>query len=156
MSKKSASTVFLRVVVWLLALLVLALCVFALPAGLRSNHVGGYRLILLGMYIPAIPFFIAVHQILRLLDLIDRNRAFSAASIRALTTIKYAALTIGALYGAGLPYIFYMAQKDDAPGVVLLGLIFTFGPLAVAALAGVLQKLFESAIPIKSENDLTV
>lgn len=153
---KFGSTLFLKIVVCLLGLVVLALCIFVLPNGIRTTHWGGYRPILLGMYIPAIPFFIALYQILKLLNYIDTNKAFSIQTIKTLKYIKVCAFIISGLYALGLPYIFYVAQLDDAPGVVLIGLIFTFAPLIVAVFATILQKLLTNAIDLKSENELAV
>ncbi|HEU4609101.1 MAG TPA: DUF2975 domain-containing protein [Chitinophagaceae bacterium] len=149
-------TVFLRGAVLALWLVVLALCVFALPAAFNSDRTGYYRPILIGMYLPAIPFFFGLYQALKLLDYIDRNKAFSALSVKALKTIKYCALAISGLYAAGMPYIYYAADKDDAPGVIVLGLVFVFAPMVVAVFAAVLQMLLQNAIDIKAENDLTV
>jgi hypothetical protein len=153
---KQGSTLFLKGVVGLLGLVVLALCIFVLPAGIMSDNTGDYRPILLGMYVPAIPFFIALYQTLKLLSYIDHNKAFSELSIKALKLIKYCAVTISALYAAGMPFIFRAADQDDAPGAVAIGLVFTFAPIVVAVFAAVLQKLLQNAIDIKSENDLTV
>lgn len=153
---KQGSTLFLRFVIFLIGLAVLALCVFGLPHAIGSIDPGGYDPILIGMYVPAIPFFFALYQTLKLLDYIDKNKAFSELSVKALKHIKYCGFTISALYAAGMPYIFSVADKDDAPGVVLIGLVFTFAPLVVAIFAAVLQKLLHSAIEIQSENDLTV
>jgi len=153
---KRASTLFLQTAVFLLGLVVLLLCIFVLPAGLRSENVGGYRPILLGMYVPAIPFYIGMYQTLKLLSYINTGKAFSELSVKALRSIKYCGSIIGALYAIGLPYIFIMADRDDAPGVMLLGLIFTFAPLMIAVFAGVFQKVLQHAIALKSENELTV
>jgi len=154
--KKRGSTLFLRTAVILIGLIVLVLCALVLPAGIRSPHAGGYRPILMGMYLPALPFFLAGYQIMKLLGYIDRGQIFSPLSVKALNIITYCGLVISGLYAIGLPYIFMTASRDDAPGVVLLGLIFTFAPLVVAVLAAVLQRLLQNAIDIKSENDLTV
>src|SRR6185503_18768112 len=116
------STMFLRIAVLVIGLAVLALCVIALPAGIRSDQTGYYRPILWGLYIPALPFFVALYQTLKLLGHIDKNKAFSDMSVRALKNIKYCAVTISGLFAAGMPYIFQAAEKDDAPGVVLIGL----------------------------------
>lgn len=149
------SSLFLRAVIILIGLLVAALCVFVLPVGIRESS-GGYGLILLGMYATVVPFFIALHQTLRLLSLIDQKQAFSDLSVRALAAIKYSALVISALYTAGLPYVFHVADKDDAPGVVVIGMLLAFAPFVIAVFAAVLQKLLQQAIALKDENDLTV
>lgn len=153
---KQGSTIFLRGVVLILGLIVLGLCVFALPVGIRDDTTGGYRLILAGLYMPAIPFFIALYQTLKLLGYIDKNQAFSQASVDTLGHIKHCAVIIGGLFAAGMPYIYIVADKDDAPGVVMLGLVITFASLVIAVFAAVLQRLLGDAIAIKSENDLTV
>ncbi len=153
---KRGSTIFLRGVVLVIGLIVLALCVFALPAGISSDRTGDYRPILLGLYVPAIPFFFALYQTLKLLSYIDQNLAFSDASIKTLKYIKYCAITISAMFAAGMPYIYLVADKDDAPGVILLGLVIIFASFVIATFAAVLQKLLQNAMDIKSENDLTV
>lgn len=153
---KQGSTFILRGVVIFIGLVVLALCVLALPAGLISDKTGYYRPILLGLYVPAVPFFYALYQALRLLGYIDQNKTFSLASVGALSTVKYCALIICALFTGGMPYIFYAADRDDAPGVVALGFVIIGASFVIATFAGVLQKLLQNAIELKSENDLTV
>ena len=153
---KQGSTLILKSAVLVIGLIVLALCIFALPTGIKTTHVEGYRPILLGMYVTVVPFFIALYHSLKLLSYIDNNKAFSDISVRALNSIKYSALIICGLYAAGMPYIYMVAEQDDAPGVILIGLVFVGTSLLVAVFAAVLQHLLKSAIDIKKENDLTV
>jgi hypothetical protein len=153
---KVGSTFFLKGVVIFLGLFILSLCIFVLPVGIRSENVGGYLPIILGMYVAAVPFFFALYQTLKLLSFIDMGSAFSDLSVIALTKIKYCAITISVMFGLGMPYIFVVADKDDAPGVVLMGLVITFASIVIAVFATVLQKILRDAIDIKSENELTV
>ena len=153
---KKGSTLFLKVVIYLIALAVLGLCVILVGNAFGNQDVGMYFPILMGMTITAIPFFYALYQGLLLLRRIDMNTAFSEKSVKAIKTIKYCAFTISVLYAAGMPFIIYIAEKDDAPGAVLIGLVFILAPLVVGVFAAVLQKLLQNAIDIKSENDLTV
>jgi len=150
------STLFLRATILVLGLAVLAVCTFALPAGIVSDNTGYYKPILLGLYVPAIPFFYALYQSLLLLRYIDTNKAFSMVSVVALQRIKYCAVTISGLFVAGMPYIYNAAQRDDAPGVVALGLVIIGASTVIAVFAAVLQQLLRSAIDLKAENDLTV
>jgi len=150
------STLILKGVVCLFGITVLAMCIFVLPLGISTDRTGYYRPLLLGMYVPAIPFFIALYQSLKLLSYIDKNKVFSDASVEALKYIKYCAVTISLMYAVGMPYIFYVADRDDAPGVVLIGFIIIFASFVIATAAAVFQKLVKSAVDIKSENDLTV
>lgn len=153
---KQGSTLFLKLVIYLMAIAGLILCIIVLPMEINSNNLGLYRPILLGMYATAIPFFIALYQGLKLLNYIDKNIAFSELSVKSLQKIKYCAVVITLLYLAGMPYIYYAADRDDAPGVILLGAVLTVAPLVIATFAALLQKLLQNAIDIKSENDLTV
>lgn len=155
-------TLFLKVVVFLIGIPILGLCIFWLPwisnIAAEMNPELAYLQypFLIGLYATAIPFFFALYQILKILSYIDKNKAFSDLSVKALKYIKYCAITISILYAAGMPFLFLMAQEDDAPGIVVLGLVITFASIVIAVFAAVLQKLLKNAIEIKSENDLTV
>ena len=155
-------TIFLKAVIILMAIPVLAVCIFVLPpfSSFVAEILPEWALLqyvfLIAMYGTAIAYFAALYQALKLLSYIDKNIAFSELSVKALKNIKYCALTITGLYVLCLPIIMYMAQVDDAPGLGGLGLIITFGAIIIAVFAAVLQKLLKNAIDIKSENDLTV
>jgi hypothetical protein len=154
------STLFLRAVIVLMALGVLALCIIVLPQGISSELAPGadfdYGPIMIGMYLSAIPFFIALYQAFKLLNLIDKNNAFSELAVNALKNIKYCAIAISALYAIGMPYIFKVADRDDAPGVVAIALVIIGASFVIAIFAGVLQRLLQNVIDIKAENELTV
>jgi hypothetical protein len=153
---KRGSTVILRGAIILIGLVVLGLCIFVLPDGIRSDTTGYYQPILLGLYVPAIPFFFALYQSLRLLTYIDADKAFTMLSAKAFKHITYCAIVIGLLFVAGMPYIYYAADRDDAPGVVALGLVIVGASFVIATFSAVLQTLVQNAVDIKSENDLTV
>ena len=153
-------TLFLRVAVILLGIPVVAFSAVALPM-LMSNPVNPayahllYPMVLI-LYITVIPFFIALYQAFQLLNYIDKNQAFSEISVKALNKIKYCAITISALYIVMMPFTFFVAEKDDAPGLILFGMIPIFAAMVIAIFAAVLQKLLNNAILIKSETDLTI
>ncbi|GIO21499.1 DUF2975 domain-containing protein [Oceanobacillus sp. J11TS1] len=157
---KQVSTLFLKIAVFLLGLPVLALGIFGAiwladnPANPNYGHI--LYPILVGMYATLIPYFIALYQAFKLLSFIDNNRAFSEWSVKALKNIKFCALTISGLYVVILPFVYVIAEIDDAPGLILIGMLPIFASLIIAVFAAVLQKLLKEAIDIKSENDLTV
>ncbi|OQP00271.1 hypothetical protein BSK33_13905 [Geobacillus sp. 44B] len=141
---------------------VLALCIFLLPgiaeyfAELNPKLDFLQYPFLIGLYVTAIVFFVALYQALKLLSYIDKNQAFSELSVKSLKNIKYCAITIGALYVVFMPLLYLMAEVDDAPGIILIGMVIIFGCMVVAVFASILQKLLKNAIDIKSENDLTI
>ncbi len=105
----------------------------------------------------AITFCVAVRQIWKLLNLIDKNKAFTKASVRAMKNVKHSGLLISGFFAALTPLSYHAAQNEDAPGMILIfGAIFVGIPFVVAIFAGVAERLFQNAIDIKSENDLTV
>ncbi|MBE6069535.1 MAG: DUF2975 domain-containing protein [Clostridium lundense] len=157
---KQYSTIFLRIAVIIIAIPVLALCIFGLhwltrnPANPNYAHI--IYPIIIGIYVSAIPFFGALYQALRLLSYIDKNKAFSELSVKALRNIKYCANIISIVYVVILPFVYLVAEKDDAPGLIVMGMVPIFASMAIAVFAAVLQRLLQDAIDIKSENDLTV
>lgn len=153
---KYSSTLFLKIAVGFMSLAVLAICSLLIIPTVAANEAGYYTPILILMCISALPFFFALFQALKLLEYIDKNKAFSILSVKALRVIKYCAIGIAVLYSLGMPYIYYAADRDDAPGVIVIGLIIVFGALLVAGFTAVLQLVLKTAIDMKNEHDLTV
>ena len=154
------TTLFLKVTVFLIGIPIFAVCIFVLPwiAKEAAEDYSAYWVysVITVLYATAIPYFVALYQALKLLSYIDKNKAFSELSVRALQVIKYCAFTISILFVACLPFLFHMAQEDDAPGLVGLGLVIPFASMVIGVFAAVLQRLLKNAIDIKIENDLTV
>jgi len=152
-------TLFLKIVVFLIGIPVLALCVWVVPR-VALNTVEHSPILtivaLIGVYATAIAYFVALFTTIKLLSYIDQNIAFSELSVKALIKIKYCAIIISSVYVVGMPLIYYAAEVDDAPGLILIGMVIIFASFVVAVFAAVLQKLLKNAIDIKSENDLTV
>lgn len=161
---KLGSTLFLRIAVILIGIPVLVVCVYLLPKialkvfAQTSDTVLAYVVgaILIIMYLSAIPFYLALYQALKLLHYIDKNQAFSQISVIALKNIRSCAITISILYMAALPLFFIVAEWDDAPGVVFIGIIIVGASMITSVFSAVLKKLLQEVIEIKSENDLTV
>jgi hypothetical protein len=155
-------TLFLKLAVVLMGLPVLALCIFLVPelGNIAAKLLPGFDMIKYLVYIifdaSAIPFYFALYQAFKLLRYIDKNTAFSELSVNALRNIKFCAITICSLHVLVLPLFYLFAEKDDAPGVIFVGLVVPFASMVIAVFAAVLQKLLKNAIDIKSENELTI
>lgn len=151
---------FLKAAIILIGLPVLTLCILGLP-WLANNRVNPNYApilypILIGMYTSTVPFFIALYQAFRILIYLGKNNAFSQLSMKALKNIKSCAITFSALYVVILPFVYALAEKDDAPGLIILGVLPVFASTVIAVFVAVLQKLLKNVIDIKSENDLTL
>lgn len=162
---KRGTTLFLKIAVILIGIPVLALCIFLLPqitseaseaTGRGWDFAYVVYAILIVMYISVIPFYFALYQTFKLLSYIDKNQAFSELSVSALKKIKNCAVLISGLYLVALPFVFIMAEIDDAPGLVIVGMIPIFASMVIAVFAAVLQRLLKEAIDIKEENDLII
>ncbi|WP_066295464.1 DUF2975 domain-containing protein [Bacillus sp. FJAT-29937] len=155
-------TLFLKFVVVLMGIPVLALCIFLVPeigdvtAKLLPEFAFIKYLVSIVFYASAIPFYFALYQAFKLLRYIDKSEAFSELSVNALKKINRCAITISILHLLVLPLFYLFAEVDDAPGVIFVGLVVPFASMVIAVFAAVLQKLLKNAIDIKSENDLTV
>ncbi|WHY26836.1 DUF2975 domain-containing protein [Bacillus wiedmannii] len=159
---KQGSTLFLKTAIILIGIPVFALCIFLIP------NIGNYAadlypdiayikyLVLINLYATAIPFYFALYQAFKLVSYIDKGNAFSKLSVRALKKIKQCAVTISVLYVLGMPLFYLIAERDDAPGIIIIGMLLIFASMVIAVFAAVLQRLLKDAIDIKSENDLTV
>ncbi|TEX09791.1 DUF2975 domain-containing protein [Bacillus cereus] len=159
---KQGSTLFLKTVVILIGIPVLAMCIFLVPkigafaAELYPDIAYIKYLVFINLYATAIPYYFALYQTFKLLNYIDKNNAFSELSVLALKNIKYSALAISVLYVLSMPLFYLVAERDDAPGIIIIGMIMIFASMVIAVFAAVLQRLLKDAIDIKSENDLTV
>ncbi|PLV38675.1 hypothetical protein BSP2_13520 [Bacillus subtilis subsp. subtilis] len=139
------STIFLKIALVLIGIPILALCIFLVPkianysAELFPNIAYIKYLVFIYLYVTAIPFYFALYQAFKLLSYIDKNKAFSGLSVRALKNIKYCAVTISIFYAAGMPVFYLMAEIDDAPGIIVIGLVIIFASMVIAVFAAVLK-----------------
>ena len=155
-------TLILKIAVVMLGIPVAALCLLLLPFIARDAAQSSIRMayviygILILMYISVVPFFAALYQGFRLLGYIDSNKAFSELSLKSIQKIRSCAAAISIIYLFAMPLFYIVAEIDDAPGVILVGMIFVFAPLTVTVFAAILKKLLKNAIDLKNDNELTI
>jgi len=160
---KKGSTLLLKTALIFMMLIVLILAVFGLPNFYKGalsefpyapNSILGIVII---MYATTIPYFWVLWQSWKLLVFIDHNKGFSQLSVKALRNIKRASFIGGLLFMGGfVPLLYPIAEGDDAPGLLVYGFLFACIPFVVAVFAAILEKLFQNAVDMKSENDLTI
>ncbi|WP_125588420.1 DUF2975 domain-containing protein [Companilactobacillus jidongensis] len=155
-------TIFLKVTIYVMALIMAAICIVVAPHYLiGANNLLPNKPVLtiilgLGLYVTAILFYVVLYQAMKLLNLIDHEKAFSKKSVTALKNIKYCAYSMCIIYLLESPVFYIFADKDDAPGVIIVCAVLAGASLVIAIFASMLQKLLHHAIEIKSENDLTI
>jgi hypothetical protein len=62
-----------------------------------------------------IPFFAALHQAFKVVDMPGKNKVFSPAAVKALRTIKYCAMAIIGFVAVGEIFIM-LGNSDDRAG----------------------------------------
>src|SRR3989344_4136490 len=158
---KRSSTIFLQVVIVLIGIVGLFLMIrFPLTEGRAVNldvlSIYSDPFIMYG-YVASIPFFVALYQAFKLLEYIGRNKVFSLSSVKALRKIKYCAIIQSILIVMAILYIRMSHHVDDDPaGAIAMGILATFISIVIATAAAVFERTLQSAVDIKSENDLTV
>jgi len=160
---KKSSTVFLQVVIVLMGIGALALLLWEPNIEGRNAHATLFQVyfndpFLAYVYTGSIAFFLALYQAFKLLGYIGRSEVFSQASVKALRTIKYCAMIIIAFLVGAEGYINIVQRKveEDIAGGVMMGLVMIFVSAVIATTAAVFERTLQSAVDIKSENDLTV
>jgi cytochrome bd-type quinol oxidase subunit 2 len=157
---KRSSTVFLQIVIVLIAIGALALMLWEPHIEGRNAHATPFEIyfkdpFLAYAYIASIPFFVALYQAFKVLGYAGQNKVFSQAAVKAMRTIKFCAIAIIGFVAVGEIFI-VLGNSDDRAGGVFMGILITFGSIVIAAAAAMFERILQSAVDIKSENDLTV
>lgn len=161
MNIKGASTVFLQVVVVLVAIVALIILIrFPQLEGRAQNmdliSIYSDPFILYG-YAASIVFFVALYKAFKVLEYIRQNRLFSLDSVKNLRSIKYCAIILAvAIAMAGVYVRIFHADDDDPAGFIAMCIVATFISIAVATAVAVLEKILQNAVDLKTENDLTI
>ena len=161
-SVKRSSTIFLQVVIVLIGIGALALMLWEPHLEGRNAHATTFEIyfkdpFLAYAYLASIAFFVALYQAFTLLGYIGQNKVFSLDSVKALRTIKYCAITLIAMIGAAVAYLFIAVRgKDDIAGGVAMGVVMMFISAVIGTAAAIFERLLQNAVDLKSENDLTV
>ncbi|HEY4508911.1 MAG TPA: DUF2975 domain-containing protein [Candidatus Paceibacterota bacterium] len=162
---KKSSTIFLQVVVVILGIVALAIMIrFPLTEGRAVNldlfSIYSDPFIIYG-YVVSIAFFVALYQAFKLLGYIGQNKVFSLNSVKALRNMKYCTIILGVLIVIAAIYIrisfsVKLITDDDPAGFIAISIVATFISIVIATAADVFEMILQSAIDIKSENDLAV
>jgi hypothetical protein len=157
---KRSSTAFLQIVIVLIGIGALALLLWEPHLEGRNAHATVFEIyfkdpFLAYAYIGSIPFFVALYQGFKVLGYAGQNKVFSQAAVKALRTIKFCAIAIIGFVAVGELFII-MDDSDDRAGGVFMGVLITFGSIVIAAAAATFERILQSAVDMKSENDLTV
>lgn len=158
---KRSSTVFLQVVIVLIGIGALFLLLWGPHLEGRNANATTFEIyfndpFLALVYAGAIPFFVALFHAFKLLGYVGRNMIFTPPAVKALRIIKYCALIIIGFVVVEEIVIMFNHGDDDTAGAIMMGILIIFASVIIATAAAMFEKLLQSAVDIKSENDLTV
>ena len=157
---KRSSIIFLQIVIVLIGIGALALMLWEPHIEGRNAHATFFEIyfkdpFLAYAYIASIPFFVALYQAFQVLGYAGQNQVFSQAAVKAMRTIKFCAIAIIGFVAVSVIFMMF-GDEDDRPAGVFMRILITFPSIVVATAAAMFERILQSAVDIKSENDLTV
>ena len=156
------STIFLQVFIVALGIGALALMLWEPHLEGRNANATLFQIyfndpFLAYVYMASIAFFVALYQAFTLLGYIGQNKVFTQEAVNTLWTIKYCAISlVGFIMGAEAFFFIIQRGKEDIAGGVMMGLFLMLCSAVAATAAAVFERTLQSAVDIKSENELTV
>lgn len=153
---KKESTLLLKTVVLGLGFLVVGFNLAAIRAMVIGDDLAESSIVLAILMLSTLPFLYGLYLTFKLLKYIDENKGFSELSVKALKLMKQCAIAVSLIYTIAMPLVYFIANREDAPGLMAIGLVLTFIAVVIATFTAVLEKLVRNGLYIKSENDLTV
>jgi Protein of unknown function (DUF2975) len=155
------SSIFLQVVIVLIGIGAVALLLWEPQIEGRNAHATLFEIyfndpFLALVYVGSIPFFIALYQAFKVLGYAGQNKIFSRAAVKTLRIIKYCAIAIVGFVVIEEIFIMLNHGSDDPAGGIFMGVLITFGSVVIAAAAAMFERILQTAVDIKSDNDLTV
>jgi len=82
---------------------------------------------------------VALYQAFTVLGFMRQNKVFSQASLKAVRTIKYCAISIIGFAAVG-EIIILLSNSDDRAGGVFMGILIILGSVVIAAAAARCKK----------------
>ncbi|NOU66511.1 DUF2975 domain-containing protein [Paenibacillus sp. LMG 31461] len=157
MNVKRGSTTFLKVIIFLAGIAVLALCIWLPQIAIKDARVHpdtAYFVIpfLVCTYGFCFAFSVALYQAYKLLTYIEKNNAFSELSFKSLQIIKKCAFAVIILICIGIVSLRVLAKvtvSDDAAGPTSLCLMGILATSIFAAIVDAIQKPLKNAPDIK-------
>lgn len=97
-----------------------------------------------------------LYYLYQIVDLIQENTSFSEETLRLVAKVKHRILAASITFLGILPFVAHVADTDDAPGLILIGLGLVAIPFVAYVFSLIVEELFKNAIHLKSEQDLTI
>lgn len=97
-----------------------------------------------------------LYSLNQILQQVLSKRPFADEVLLPLKKIHWSLAGLTVAFGFSLPFWYQVAQLEDAPGVMLIGLAVVAIPFACFIFFYIVEELFKSALNLQNENDLTI
>jgi len=157
---KRGSILFLRAVLALIGVGAIALLLWEPQTEGRNAHATLVEIyfkdpFLAYVYVASIALFVGLYQAFKVLGYVGQDEMLSPAAVRRLRAIKHCALIIVG-FVAGAELFIILSNTDDPQGGFFMGVLIAFISTVIVTATTVLERTLQTAVDIKSENDLTV
>lgn len=157
---KRIATLFLQAVIVLIGIGTFALMLWEPNIEGRNVHSTLFEVyfkdpFLAYAYIASLSFFVALYQAFKVLEYVRQNKTFSQATVKALRTIKYSAITLVGFIVVPVAYLFIVRPGDDIAGGVAIGLFLIFVSIIIATVAAMFERKLENIVNLTSKSGLT-
>ena len=152
---KIIDIIILKAFLVLAVLPMLFLEIFILPPVIGLLLEGDYLLVhylillIISIYIVSLPYFGFLYQAFRLLVMVDKNQLFTLKAVANLKVLKIFAYAISLILLVDLPLLYFIADYDDSPGLLLLGIIIFGVTLFITLIISLLKYIISSKVEIE-------
>lgn len=103
-----------------------------------------------GLYLGTLAILAGCIFAWQLLNYATGQQAFTQLAVTTLARLKWACVCLQIGVCCLLPVIYQMADRGDAPGLMVIGLVLLFIPFVISVFLAILQRLWQVAV--KGEN----
>ena len=154
-----SSTIFLQIVIVFIGIGALAVMLWEPHVEGANAHATLFQMyfnsFVVYAFIGSTPFFAALYHAFKVLGYVSQNKTFSQATVNSLRIIKYCALALIGFVAASVIFMIG-GDREDRPAGLFMRILVAFPSIIVVNAAAISERIFQNAVDIKSENDLTV
>lgn len=160
---KSWQTIFLKIVVFIGLIPVFFFNFYQFPLflieGFKSDfYLAKYLIIIIfSFYLMLVPYLLILFNIFKLIVNMEKNQLFNDETSKSFSLITKFSYIITFLFVVDLPFFYLIADYEDAPGLILFGLLLTGVSFTFGVFASVLKNVINKEKEVnlndgKSEN----
>ncbi|KAF2956848.1 DUF2975 domain-containing protein [Marinitoga sp. 38H-ov] len=141
--------IYLKSFIFGIIIFTIIISIFVIPSLIREGMEFYSKIPIIiffsGIYLTIIPFIYSNIQVIKIFGYVNNNEFYSEKTVQSLNKIKKSFFVIGIIYTLLMPMFYYLGEIDDAPGLILVGLIIVLSTFFVY----ILNSIFIELIKIK-------